>query len=379
LFLEAFRNINRRRFRTFLTVLGISIGIIALTVMGSLSEFMSRMVQVSLEDARNTVTVQPKYSLGAPGSGTISLESQNRIKEMPEVEKVIPWVVTALGGRDDGEDRGGFSGLAGFPPEETAERFKNIELESGSYLAGGDTVAILVGHAVALKYDLNVGDIVNFRGINFYVKGIFRPYEGLFANGSVVAPLETVRRIALLPPQAVVLNIIPKKNTDTEALSDRINEELPDVKALSPRKSEEQANRSLLIFRAMVLGLAVISLVVGGVATTNTMVMAISERTREIGLKKALGAPDWAILLEYVTEATIIGFIAGVVGLVIGVLATIGLNKLTSSQFGLEIFRITIRLGFFAVVFSVCLGALAGFFPALRAALLNPVKALRTQ
>jgi putative ABC transport system permease protein len=337
------------------------------------------MVQVSLEDARNTVTVQPKYSLGAPGSGTISLDSQNRIKEMPEVDKVIPWVVTALGGRDDSEDQAGFSGLAGFPPEETAQRFKNIELESGSYLEGGDTVAILVGHAVAQKYDLHVGDIVNFRNVNFYVKGIFKPYEGLFANGSVVAPLETVRRIALLPPQAVVLNIIPKENTDTEVLANRINEELSDVKALSPKKSEEQANRNLLIFRAMVLGLAVISLVVGGVATTNTMVMAISERTREIGLKKALGAPDWAILFEYVTEATVIGFIAGVFGLVVGIIATIGLNKLTSSQFGLEIFRITIRLGLFAVVFSVCLGAIAGFFPALRAALLNPVKALRTQ
>ena len=149
---EALRNISRRRVRTILTVLGISIGIIALTVMGSLSEFMNRMVQVSIQDAKEVINVQPKFSLGAPGTGTISLETQQRIREMPEVEKSIPFVVTALGGKDGAEDQTALSGLGGFPPEETAGRFKNIELDSGSYLEAGDTTAILVGHGLALKY-----------------------------------------------------------------------------------------------------------------------------------------------------------------------------------------------------------------------------------
>jgi len=379
LFREALRNINRRRVRTILTVLGISIGIIALTVMGSLSEFMNRMVEVSIQDAREIINVQPKFSLGAPGSGTISLETQERIRNMPEVEKAIPFVVTALGGRDSSEDQNAFSGMAGFPPEETAFRFRNVELQSGSFLETGDTTAILVGNGLALKYDLETGEIVNFRDQDFLVKGVFKPYEGMYINNSAIVPIDTVRRIALLPPEAVVLNVIHREGADSEAVAARISEENADVKALSPKAAEEQASRGTMIFTAIVLGLAIISLVVGGVATVNTMVMAISERTREIGLKKAIGAPDRAILLEYVTEAAIIGLIAGVVGLLVGIMATIGLNSLTSSQFGVQIFRVTYRLAILALFFAIGLGALAGLLPAYRAARLDPVKALRTQ
>lgn len=379
MFREALRNINRRRVRTILTVLGISIGIIALIVMGSLSEFMNRMVEVSVQDAREIINVQPKFSLGAPGSGTISIQTQERIRSMPEVMKSIPFVVTALGGRDGSEDQGAFSGMAGFPPEETAFRFRNVELQSGSFLEAGDTTAILIGNGLALKYDLDTGEIINFRGQDFLVKGIFKPYEGMYVNNSAIVPIETVRRIALLPPEAVVLNVIPAQGADPEAIAARINEENSDVKALSPDAAEEQASRGTIIFTAIVLGLAIISLVVGGVATVNTMVMAISERTREIGLKKAIGAPDRAILFEYVTEAAIIGLIAGVVGLLVGIVATIGLNSLTSSQFGVQIFRVTYRLAILALFFAVGLGALAGLFPAYRAARLDPVKALRTQ
>jgi putative ABC transport system permease protein len=201
----------------------------------------------------------------------------------------------------------------------------------------------------------------------------------MYVNNSAIVPIETVRRIALLPPEAVVLNVIPAQGADPEAIAARINEENLDVKALSPDAAEEQASRGTIIFTAIVLGLAIISLVVGGVATVNTMVMAISERTREIGLKKAIGAPDRAILFEYVTEAAIIGLIAGVVGLLVGIVATIGLNSLTSSQFGVQIFRVTYRLAILSLFFAVGLGALAGLFPAYRAARLDPVKALRTQ
>ena len=129
---EALRNINRRRVRTILTVLGISIGIIALTVMGSLSEFMNRMVQVSIQDAREIINVQPKFSLGAPGTGTISLETQQRIRDLPEVEKSIPIVVTALGGRNEAEGKSALTGLGGCRPDETAERMKNNERDRGT-------------------------------------------------------------------------------------------------------------------------------------------------------------------------------------------------------------------------------------------------------
>ena len=376
---EALSNIGRRPLRTFLTIFGISIGIIALTVMGSLSEFINRMVEVQLEDARDMVNVQAKFSFGPPGSSAIPLETQEKIKNTPGVAKVIPWAVTALGGPGGTEEQGALAGLVGIPPEDTAFRFKKMGLESGSYLDAGDADSIIVGHALALKYSLAPGENINFRGQNFRVKGVFEPYEGLFINGSVIAPLETVRKIAMLSPQSAQLTVVPAEGRDAEELAQRISNEAPDVKVMSPQNAEREARSHLLIFIAIVLGLAVISLVVGGVATVNTMVMAISERTHEIGLKKAIGASNGAILVEYISEAAIIGFFSGLFGLIVGLCSTIFLNRLTDSQFGLEIFRVTLRLSLFSVVFATLLGAGAGFFPALRAARLNPVDALRTE
>lgn len=378
--IEALRNIRRRKVRTFLTVLGIAIGIIALTVMGSLAELINRLVEVQLEDARGIITVEPKFSLGPPGSGNISIESQEGIAANPDVKKVIPFTVTLLGGIDGTEEQEGtLSAMVGFPPEETEERFGNVELASGNYLTAGETATLLLGHKLADKYDLQVGDVANFRGIDFTIKGIFKPYEGFFVNDAAVAPLATVQQIGLLRPESVALQVIPQEDADIESLAESIDEAFDDVNVTSPKAAEEQAQRSLIIFSAIVVGLAVISLVVGGVATINTMVMAISERRREIGLKKAVGAPDRAILLEYVTEAAVIGLIAGICGVIIGIIVTVVLNSVTEEQFGLEIFRVTVRLSLFSIAFAVFLGAVAGFFPALRAARLDPVKALRTE
>lgn len=377
---EALRNIRRRKVRTFLTILGIAIGIIALTVMGSLAELINRLVEVQLEDARGIITVEPKFSLGPPGSGNISIETQEGITADPDIKKVIPFTVTLLGGIDGSEEQeGALAAMIGIPPGETEERFHNVELDGGDYLAAGETDTLILGYKLADKYGLEVGDVANFRGVDFTIKGIFKPYEGFFVNDAAVAPLGTVQQIGLLRPESVALEVIPREGADIESLAQSIDDEYDDVSVTSPKAAEEQAQRSLLIFSAIVVGLAVISLVVGGVATINTMVMAISERTREIGLKKAVGAPDRSILLEYVTEASVIGFLAGAAGLIIGIIVTIILNGITEDQFGMEIFRVTVRLSLFSVAFAVFLGAAAGFFPALRAARLDPVKALRME
>ena len=69
--------------------------------------------------------------------------------------------------------------MIGFPPEETGERFRNVELDSGDYLAAGETNTMLLGHKIADKYDLQAGDVANFRGVDFKVKGVFKPYGGI--------------------------------------------------------------------------------------------------------------------------------------------------------------------------------------------------------
>jgi putative ABC transport system permease protein len=130
------------------------------------------------------------------------------------------------------------------------------------------------------------------------------------------------------------------------------------------------------IFNAIIIGVAAISLIVGGLSVINTMAMSIAERTREIGVKRAIGGGRSRIVRELVAESALIGFIGGVVGLTLGVLVAVAANEAGRSS-GTVLFEPTAWTAFTALAFGTGLGALAGFIPALHAARLDPVTALR--
>jgi putative ABC transport system permease protein len=121
----------------------------------------------------------------------------------------------------------------------------------------------------------------------------------------------------------------------------------------------------------------VLALVIGGLSVVNTMIMAVTERVREIGLKKAVGAHTGHVLREYLAEAVLIGFLGGAIGYLLGLGLTNLLNALGRAS-NLELFLVTPALTALALGFAVALGALAGVIPAFRAARLDPVTALRT-
>jgi putative ABC transport system permease protein len=118
-------------------------------------------------------------------------------------------------------------------------------------------------------------------------------------------------------------------------------------------------------------------LLIGGLSVVNTMIMAVSERVREIGLKKALGAHTGRLLAEYLLEAATIGAIGGIAGYALGLLVTSVINYLGRAS-NLDLFLVTPNLTLLAIGFAIGLATLAGIAPALRAARLEPVSALRS-
>jgi putative ABC transport system permease protein len=130
------------------------------------------------------------------------------------------------------------------------------------------------------------------------------------------------------------------------------------------------------IFNAIIIGVAAISLIVGGLSVINTMAMSVAERTREIGIKRAIGGSRTRIVRELVAEAGVIGLIGGLLGLALGAVVVLLANEAGRSG-GTVLFDLTFGTAAFAVGFSTILGMVAGIIPAWSAARLDPVSALR--
>jgi putative ABC transport system permease protein len=172
------------------------------------------------------------------------------------------------------------------------------------------------------------------------------------------------------------VSVFPEEGVDYEELAATIEDEIEGVQAITPEELGGQISQFTVIFNSIVLGVGLIALIVGGLSIINTMVMSVSERTREIGLKRAIGADTRSILGEILLEAALIGFLGGMIGVGLGALMVKLLNNVTSSG-GVTIFTLTPAVIIGPIIFATLLGALAGLFPALRAARLNPVEALR--
>ena len=134
-----------------------------------------------------------------------------------------------------------------------------------------------------------------------------------------------------------------------------------------------------MIFTAITTAAALLALVIGGLSVVNTMFMAVAERVREIGLKKAVGATTFDVMREFLLEATFIGLIGGLLGYALGVAIVVIRNVFFPAADGSTLFLITPTLTIFAIGFATVLGAAAGVLPAWRAASLDPVIALRNE
>ena len=170
--------------------------------------------------------------------------------------------------------------------------------------------------------------------------------------------------------------VFPEPGTDPAALASLIKERVDNTRTLTGAEFDEQVGSATAIFNAIIIGVAVISLVVGGLSVINTMAMSVAERTREIGIKRAIGGSRRRIIRELVTEAAFIGFIGGLIGLALGAIVVVLANE-AGRDSGTILFDLTPGTAIFAVAFSTILGMVAGVIPAWSAARLDPVEALR--
>jgi putative ABC transport system permease protein len=383
MFKYVLRNMWRRKARTLLTVFGIVVGIFALTVLGALSARLNQQVAGAETWYTSKISVVPSGSSLFGGSeGYLELTKVDEIEAVPGEKSAIAGFGLLL--NDESSGFGAPELIVGADLSRSEDLLNLLEIDQGRILQDGDQSKVVLGSSLADKYEAEIGDIVELRGKPFEVVGIYQTTLSAPDGFAFVSYEDSLNLFRAANPYfeveniAATIDVIPEDGVDAEELSTRIDQEVLGVKVISPEEAARQISQFSLIFNAILLGIGFIALIVGGLSIINTMVMSVSERTNEIGLKKAIGAETRSILGEYLLESSLIGFFGGLLGMLLGLLAVYFLNQITRSN-GVDIFSVTPTVIVGPVIFAVVLGTAAGIFPALRAARMKPVEALREE
>jgi putative ABC transport system permease protein len=399
--MEILRNITRHKLRSFLTISGIVIGVLALTTMGALAENFNALINGGVSYFGSNIQV------GTPdGQSTffLPLSKINEIKSVQGVAAAFPGYSFQLkpGGAPSFSFGVPDTIVAGDPDEGNWTPFK-VTAAQGRQLTATSVGEVVLGSTLAKEFNKNVGDTIDlpvrppdakpdFVNHSFKVVGILNKTltaPDTFAYISIVdgqmllkdslpAPLQAALDVSQLTEGITVYGKLGTSLSDLDAIATRINSEVPGVKATKPSQLVNAFKSGGAVFTGITTAAAVLALIIGGLSVVNTMFMAVAERVREIGLKKAVGATTVNIMGEFLIEATMIGILGGVIGYGLGAAITLIVNATTPPSQA-TLFLLTVPLTVFAIGFATVLGAAAGILPAWRAARLDPVTALRNE
>ena len=395
---EIFRNLFRRKLRSSLTISGIVIGIFALTTMGALAEHFNSLLDVGVQYSATAIRVGPP---DGQQTALLPLSKANEIARIQGVAAVYPsYQVSAepggsaiqMGPPDliTNENRGASAYGA---PATTIASGRDLGTNEHGEVVLGAGIAAELGKKAGDEVDLPVrpknakADFVNHR---FTVVGLMAKTGNAVDSFAYVDDADarmllrdtlppTLRNVVDVNGVGQGFSVYSHKGTsltELDAIAARINDQVAGVQAQRPSDQVASFKSTGTTFTAVITGAAILALIIGGLSVVNTMIMAVTERVREIGLKKALGAHTRQVMVEFLMEAALIGALGGAVGYLLGFGLTTAIDHSGSS---LDIFLVTPRLTVLALGFAVAMATLAGIVPALRAARLDPVSALRNQ
>jgi len=393
---EAFSTLTINKLRTGLATLGIVIGIGSVIALVSLGTGSQKAVQNQIEAlGANLLTVTPGsqrggFVQGGAGSATtLTLEDAKSLSTSPlvtEVSNVSPEYsrrsqVTTAGKNTNTQI------IGATPVYATVHK---VSIETGSFITQRDddsqTKVAVVGPQVVNDLGVGVGSSIRIQGQSFRVIGITTSKGGTgFQNQDdlIYVPLSTAMKVLFGTTSLSTISVEAKGESVMTQAEDQIGYLLLSRHNLSdPTKADfsifsqndilSTASSVTGTFTALLSGIAAISLVVGGIGIMNIMLVTVTERTREIGLRKALGAKKKNIITQFLTEAIILTFAGGVIGMIVGVLISIVISKLVSLPFAVSVNSIALAIGV-----SGAIGIIFGWYPARKASNLQPIEALR--
>jgi len=360
-----FRNLLRRRARSLLTMAGIAIGVGLIVALGAITEGIIRDF-TALAARGGAELVAKQANVADMGYSVIEERIGHAIEAMPEVEDVsgIVW------GFSTGQN---MPFLIVFGMDPNGEAIRHFRVVEGERIRGRGE--IMLGKTAADTLEKDVGDVIRLPGGIFRVTGIYETGVGYEEGGGVMA-LPDAQAAFEKPRQVSLLQIKVRDPDQVEAVRAQIEERFGDDVSVSTTATFIENSSDIQNTRAMLGAIFALAVLVGGVVVTNTMVMAVMERTREIGTLRALGWRQSRVLWMILSESLLLGLIAAGLGILVGMGLGAGLGAIP----GLGAFisaAYTPQIIIQAVLVSLFLGAIGGLYPAWHASRLRPVEALR--
>lgn len=394
--LLAFREIRRHVLRSFLTTLGIIIGVAAVVTMVTLGNGATAAISSQISSlGSNLLTVRPGQGFGRGGGGPSPPPFEEADvdavrKQVAGVLSVAPqssasatviynaqnWSTTVTGTTDDFFEASQLKLSEG-------RIFNDAEISAGkSVCVIGNTVATML-----FKNGNPVGKTFRIKNISCEVIGVLavrgQAGFGPDQDDQVVMPIKTVMRRLTGNREVRAFQVAVDPAYDTKAVSGSITALLRERRKLTAatdddfnifdsKQLSDTLSGTTKTLTLLLGAVAAVSLIVGGIGIMNIMLVSVTERTREIGIRLAVGAVQREVLMQFLVEAVALSCLGGVMGLLLALVATVSISPLMGIPFSFDV-----QINVMAFLFSAAIGILFGYFPARRAASLNPIDALR--
>jgi putative ABC transport system permease protein len=399
----AFQALVANKLRAFLTMLGIIIGVGSVVAMMSIGYGAQESVLQSVQDIGSNLIIIVPGNQEEQGRGPEAMmgedESRESLKisdaeDIEENAKLVEGAAPVILSSSVISYLNNSTRSSVYASSEKAETIYNFEIEEGEFFTESEVKnsanVAAIGHTVIDKLFGKIdplGKVIKIDGKNFTVKGIIEakgPDQfGNDQDNSVAIPITTAQNklygidyINMIIAQGISKDTIDDATDEIRQILRRSHNLRPDEKNDFTVQSQEQLLDILgnitNIFTVVISGIAGIALLVGGIGIMNIMLVSVTERTREIGIRKAVGAKNKDILFQFLIESVVLSITGGILGIVFAVIVSIFLNNFTILTTEISAFPIIL-----ALTFSTIVGLFFGIYPAMRAARLNPIEALR--
>jgi ABC-type lipoprotein release transport system permease subunit len=358
------RNLWRRRTRTTLTVLGVGVGIAAIVALSSITEGMAGIfTELMMSSQAELMAIQADVS--DTGYSAVDQRVMARIAALPDVEAVSGGILTVAS-----TEKTPLLIIFGYHPREFAIRHFRI-------VAGGPLTAnhqVIVGRQAAEAIGVGVGDTLRLLESTFRVVGIYETGVGV-ENSGVVISLREAQALAGKPHQVTWVLIKLRDPEQAEAVRDELGANFPEIApSLTAEFVEDMPD--MRTSHEMVGQISFLAVFIGAVGMLNTMLMSVLERTREIGVLRALGWRRRQVIGMILQEALALGLVGGVCGIVLGFGMAWGMMQIPLIK-GMLRLSYSPQLLIQAVGAGLVAGIVGGLYPAWRATRMRPVEALR--